>query len=135
LEVLAEVMPVLRRLPGYDAESFQVFIDGGIRRGADVFKAVALGARAVGIGRPVLYSLASFGEQGVNKMLQGFKLELEMTMRLMGTPCITDVNESLVLAKDIASGNGGAVRDLLSESLYEPLETQAQREKFVRSKI
>ena len=70
---------------------FQLFVDGGIRRGSDIFKAVALGATAVGIGRPYLYGLASYGEEGIKKVLQLFKEELVMTMKLMGTPSIKNI--------------------------------------------
>merc|ERR1712061_381569 len=59
IEVLPEVMEALEEV-GATKESFSVFVDGGVRRGADILKAVALGAAAVGVGRPVLYSLASF---------------------------------------------------------------------------
>ena len=50
-------------------KQFQVYVDGGVRRGSDIFKALALGATAVGIGRPVLYSLASYGQPGIERMV------------------------------------------------------------------
>jgi L-lactate dehydrogenase (cytochrome) len=66
IEVLPEVMASLRKEPGYTKESFQVFFDGGVRCATDVFKALALGATAVGVGRPSVYSLAAFvGQPGV----------------------------------------------------------------------
>ncbi|KAH9260195.1 hypothetical protein BASA81_001364 [Batrachochytrium salamandrivorans] len=99
LEVLAELMPVLRQQPGYDPIKFQVLVDGGIRRGADIFKAVALGATAVGVGRPVLYALASYGQKGVEHAVQVFRNELEMTMRLMGTPSVRDITRRLCLRR------------------------------------
>jgi L-lactate dehydrogenase (cytochrome) len=134
LEVLGEVMPMLRLMKGYNKDKFQVFVDGGIRRGADIFKALALGARAVGIGRPVLYALASYGQPGVEKMLSIFKSELEMTMRLMGTRSIQDILQSHVIATQLTSGNGGSLKDYMLDSLYEPLQTQAQRVGFGATK-
>eukprot|EP00854_Cymbomonas_tetramitiformis_P019902 gene19902-23809_t len=65
VQVLAEVMEALRSLPG--RSKMEVFVDGGIRRGTDIFKALALGAKAVGIGRPVLYGLGAFGQDGVEQ--------------------------------------------------------------------
>jgi len=135
IEVLAEVMPALRSIPGYSPEKFQVYVDGGIRRGADIFKAVALGATAVGIGRPVLYSLASFGQEGIERMIQIFKDELEMTMRLMGTPTIKDINGKFVLPHGLTDVSGAAVRDFLQEATYEPLQTQAKRVGYSNSRL
>ena len=135
LEILAEVMPALRKLPQYNPETFQVFIDGGIRRGADIFKALALGARAVGIGRPTLYALASYGQHGVERLLKLFKEELEVTMRLMGTPTIEDINSSHILPHGLIQGHAGIIRDYLSERVYEPLLTQAEKDGYVKSKI
>lgn len=61
-----------------------VFIDGGIRRGSDVFKALALGAQAVFIGRPVLYGLSYNGEEGVKTVLGNLVEELKESMMLTG---------------------------------------------------
>jgi L-lactate dehydrogenase (cytochrome) len=47
---------------------FEVFVDGGVRRATDVLKAIALGATAVGIGRPMLYAMSTYGEEGVSKV-------------------------------------------------------------------
>ncbi|KAM0542987.1 hypothetical protein ACHAPJ_012544 [Fusarium lateritium] len=70
---------------------FQVFVDGGIRRGTDVIKAVALGATAVGIGRPVLYSMcAGYGEKGLHRLVQILRAEIETNMALAG---VKDVEE------------------------------------------
>merc|ERR1712087_445577 len=81
IEVLPEVMEALEKTPGYARENLQVFVDGGVRRGADIFKAVALGASGVGVGRPVLYSLASYGEKGIARMVHMLQDELLMVMR------------------------------------------------------
>jgi isopentenyl diphosphate isomerase/L-lactate dehydrogenase-like FMN-dependent dehydrogenase len=62
-----------------------ILIDGGFRRGTDIFKALALGADAVGIGRPYLWGLAAFGQPGVEAVLTILRRELEMVMRQAGT--------------------------------------------------
>jgi 4-hydroxymandelate oxidase len=74
-----------------------VFVDGGIRRGTDVFKALALGARAVGIGRPQAWALAAFGQSGVEALIDILNRELTTIMRQAGTPTIASItSESLV---------------------------------------
>uniref|UniRef100_A0A2N9I7R7 (S)-2-hydroxy-acid oxidase n=1 Tax=Fagus sylvatica TaxID=28930 RepID=A0A2N9I7R7_FAGSY len=73
-----------------------VFFDGGVRRGTDVFKALALGAQAVLIGRPVVYGLAAKGEYGVKRVVQMLKDELELTMALSGCPSVKDITRSHV---------------------------------------
>jgi 4-hydroxymandelate oxidase len=65
-----------------------VLVDGGIRRGTDIFKALALGATAVGIGRPYVWGLAAFGQPGVEAVLEILHRELATTMRQAGTPAI-----------------------------------------------
>ena len=62
----------------------EVFVDGGVRRGSDVVKALALGARAAMIGRPVLWGLAAGGEQGVTDVLEMFRREITLAMQLAG---------------------------------------------------
>ncbi|KAK4729580.1 hypothetical protein R3W88_022568 [Solanum pinnatisectum] len=71
-----------------------VFLDGGIRRGTDVFKALALGASGVFIGRPVVFSLAVDGEAGVRKVLQMLHDEFELIMALSGCRSINDISRS-----------------------------------------
>jgi len=63
-----------------------VTVDGGFRRGTDVYKALALGARAVGIGRPYLWGLAAFGQAGVERVIEILSAELLLVMRNCGTP-------------------------------------------------
>jgi L-lactate dehydrogenase (cytochrome) len=72
-----------------------VIVDGGIERGADVVKALALGARAVGLGRPFLYSLV-FGEAGVSKAFRILQHEIETTMALLGVQSLKELNASYV---------------------------------------
>jgi isopentenyl diphosphate isomerase/L-lactate dehydrogenase-like FMN-dependent dehydrogenase len=75
----------------------EVYIDGGIRRGTDILKALALGARAVLIGRPVLWGLAVDGLDGVVHVLELLRHELELSMALAGRPTIANIDRSLVL--------------------------------------
>ncbi|XP_056163193.1 peroxisomal (S)-2-hydroxyacid oxidase GLO4-like isoform X2 [Syzygium oleosum] len=74
-----------------------VFVDGGVRRGTDVLKALALGAQAVLIGRPVVYGLAAKGETGVRSITEMLKDELELTMALSGCPTIKDITRGHVI--------------------------------------
>jgi len=70
-----------------------ILIDGGVRRGQDVFKALALGANAVALGRPLLYGLALGGWMGVQAVFQHLDAELEMTMRLAGAGNIAEISK------------------------------------------
>ncbi|KAI8978081.1 FMN-dependent dehydrogenase-domain-containing protein [Pilobolus umbonatus] len=72
IEILADTMDALR-VEGYD-KKFEVFIDGGIRRGTDIFKAIALGAKGVGLGRPFLYAMSTYGEEGVLKLIDLYQV-------------------------------------------------------------
>lgn len=74
-----------------------VLMDGGIRRGTDVFKALALGAAAVCIGRAYLWGLAADGEAGVSRVLEMLRAELELTMALAGCPTVDAISSSHVL--------------------------------------
>lgn len=85
----AAVLPRLRRQVGPDA---LLLVDGGIRRGTDVLKAMALGANAVLIGRPYLYGLANAGALGVAHVLRLLRDELEIAMALCGCPTLAQVN-------------------------------------------
>lgn len=73
-----------------------ILVDGGIRRGIDVLKALALGARAVLIGRPYLWGLAAAGEDGVSRVLALLRAELELAMALTGCPDVCAIDRSLV---------------------------------------
>ena len=73
-----------------------VLMDGGIRRGTDILKALALGAKAVLIGRPVLWALAVNGETGVHHLLELLRNELDVAMALSGCAKVENINPSLV---------------------------------------
>uniref|UniRef100_A0A1D1ZI22 (S)-2-hydroxy-acid oxidase n=1 Tax=Anthurium amnicola TaxID=1678845 RepID=A0A1D1ZI22_9ARAE len=76
-----------------------VFLDGGVRRGTDVFKALALGASGIFIGRPVLFSLAAEGEAGVRKVLRMLRDEFELTMALSGCVSLSDITRNHILTE------------------------------------
>ena len=74
-----------------------VMIDGGVRRGADAFKALALGAKAVGIGRPYLWGLSAFGQPGVERVLELLRTELSLIMRQCGVKSIEEITRASVI--------------------------------------
>ena len=74
----------------------EVYMDGGIRRGTDILKALALGARAVLVGRPILWGLAVNGSEGVVHVLEILRRELELDMALAGRPTLASIDRSLV---------------------------------------
>ena len=76
---------------------FPLLYDGGVRRGSDVFKAIALGASAVLVGRPCIYGLATAGALGVAHVLKILKEEFEITMALMGTATLADIQPDMVI--------------------------------------
>jgi 4-hydroxymandelate oxidase len=88
-----EVLPRVVDAVGGRAE---VFLDGGVRRGTDVVKAVALGARAVLVGRPVLWGLAAAGRAGVAAALGVLRRELDLAMALCGCPDVASITRDLV---------------------------------------
>lgn len=71
-----------------------VLMDSGVRRGTDIFKALALGADAICVGRPYIWGLAAFGQAGVEKTLDLLRAELKMVMAQMGTPRLEDIAPS-----------------------------------------
>jgi len=74
-----------------------VILDGGIRRGTDIFKALALGATATGIGRPYIWGLASFGQEGVETVLALLRKETEMVMRQAGTTSVKGISSAYIV--------------------------------------
>jgi isopentenyl diphosphate isomerase/L-lactate dehydrogenase-like FMN-dependent dehydrogenase/predicted DNA-binding transcriptional regulator YafY len=89
IEALPEVVDAV-------AGRCEVYVDGGIRRGTDILKALALGARAVLVGRPILWGLAVNGYEGVRHVLEILRSELELAMVLSGCPTLAHINRSLV---------------------------------------
>jgi len=82
----------------------EVLLDGGVRRGTDILKALALGARAVMVGRPVLWGLAVGGAAGAQRVLEILLDELDRALALAGSPCAADLNRSFVTAAPWLAG-------------------------------
>ncbi|KAJ5659910.1 hypothetical protein N7507_006361 [Penicillium longicatenatum] len=103
----------IRKFAPYIVKSkMQIFIDGGIRRGTDVLKAIALGATAVGLGRPFLFSLSGgYGEQGVRRMLKILRQEIESNMVFLGATSLEELCPEMVNASRLE-------RDLIDVLLY-----------------
>ncbi|KAG7876735.1 hypothetical protein KL938_004348 [Ogataea parapolymorpha] len=123
VELLAEVVPELKRRNKLRPD-FEIFIDGGVRRGTDILKALALGGQnvrvGVGLGRPFLYANSSYGENGVRKAIQLLKDELEMDMRLLGVRNLRELDETFVDTRRLI---GRDAPDELYNQLYSPLKT------------
>ncbi|KAF9031215.1 hypothetical protein BDZ89DRAFT_1064064 [Hymenopellis radicata] len=102
IEILAEVVEHLskKRSLTFPNEKFQLFIDGGVRRATDVLKAVALGATAVGIGRPFIYAYSAYGQEGVDKALQILHVD---EPPLLGAPTLKNVVPEMVDTSNLSS--------------------------------
>jgi isopentenyl diphosphate isomerase/L-lactate dehydrogenase-like FMN-dependent dehydrogenase len=93
------VRPSIRALPEVVAavkSQAEVWMDGGIRRGSDIVKALCLGARAVLCGRAYAYALSAAGEEGVTRAIQILKADVERTLRLLGCSSVRDLDESYI---------------------------------------
>ncbi|KAL2112895.1 hypothetical protein VUR80DRAFT_6174 [Thermomyces stellatus] len=128
IEVLAETMPVLREM-GLE-NRIEIYIDGGVRRATDILKALCLGARGVGIGRPFLYAMSAYGPEGVDRAMSLIRDELEMNMRLIGCKSVAELNSSLVDVRSLRAHGNGVPRDVLSEDVYDRLRSPAQKPKL-----
>jgi L-lactate dehydrogenase (cytochrome) len=96
---LDSVSPTLRALPEVVAAvngQIEVLMDGGVRRGGDIVKALCLGARAVLIGRAYAFGLAAAGQAGVTRALEILRSDVERTLRLLGCPSVSAVDRSYV---------------------------------------
>jgi L-lactate dehydrogenase (cytochrome) len=128
IEVLAEVMPALRARNWENR--IEIFVDGGVRRATDILKALCLGAKGVGIGRPFLYAMSAYGQAGVDRAMQLLKDEMEMNMRLIGASSIADLNPSLIDVRGLTGGHHAPVpADSLSMGAYDPLQAPRFSEK------
>jgi len=94
IDILPEVIDAV-------GAGYPVLVDGGFRRGTDIYKALALGAKAVGIGRGYIYGLAAFGQEGVERVIDILRAELALTMRQCGTPSVRQITRASVLRNGI----------------------------------
>lgn len=128
IEVLAETMPVLRDMGLEDR--IEVYVDGGVRRATDILKALCLGARGVGIGRPFLYAMSAYGPEGLDRAMSLLRDELEMGMRLIGCTSVKELNTSLVDVRSLGAHGNGVPKDVLSSQVYDRLSSPAQKPKL-----
>lgn len=117
IEVLAEVMPVLREREWQD--KIEIYVDGGIRRATDIIKALCLGAKGVGIGRPFLFAMSAYGLPGVDRAMQLLKDEMVMNMRLIGASSVDQLNPTLVDTRGLSMHTTGVPQDTLSLRSYD----------------
>ncbi|KAF2425288.1 hypothetical protein EJ08DRAFT_652203 [Tothia fuscella] len=130
IEILAEVMPILRAQGLQD--KIEIYIDGGVRRATDIIKAVCLGAKGVGIGRPFLYAMSAYGLPGVDHAMSLLKAEMEMNMRLIGAASIADLNPNMVDARGLV-GHGHVQTvpaDTLGLTVYDSLKGPQEKSKL-----
>jgi len=121
IEILEDVMVALKAR-NVDLNKFHVYVDGGIRRGTDIFKCMALGAKGCGLGRPFLCGIASYGQDGAEKVVQLLRAELEMCMRLMGTPSIKDIRRDMVITRNLKDHFGEMPAASLPEANLLPMK-------------
>jgi 4-hydroxymandelate oxidase len=96
LDTVPATIEALPRIAERVSKRIPVLMDGGIRRGTDVLKAIALGANAVLVGKPICFGLASGGAEGVTKTLEILRAEFEMAMALTGRATIASIDPSLI---------------------------------------
>jgi L-lactate dehydrogenase (cytochrome) len=131
IEVLAEVMPVLRER-GWE-DRIEIFVDGGIRRATDIIKALCLGAKGVGIGRPFLYAMSAYGLPGVDRAMQ--LLKDEMNMRLIGASAVDQLNPTLLDTRGLSLHSTSVPSDNLGLGVYDPLVIPAEKMAEVKAKL
>ena len=109
LETLRPTIECLPEVVSAVGGRIPVFVDGGFRRGSDVYKALAMGACAIGIGRPYVYGLAAFGQAGVERVLDIMNAELALTMKQCGARSVAQIAPSSVMflnsSRSSVSGN------------------------------
>ena len=108
-----DVLPSIREAVGPDTE---IILDGGVQRGTDIAKALALGADSVGVGKPYLYGLAAGGTDGIIKAYDILKVELDRAMGLLGTPTVDELKKR---GPGLIKRRGPSIRDYPDRYAYE----------------
>jgi 4-hydroxymandelate oxidase len=98
LDTAPATCEVLPRVAEAAGDLCEIYVDGGIRRGSDVLKAIALGARVILVGRPILWGLTVAGEQGATRVLETLRRELDEAMLLSGCTKLSDIDGALLSA-------------------------------------
>jgi len=119
IEILPEVIDGLRSVGALGR--MEVWVDGGFRRGIDVFKALAIGATAVLIGRPMIFGAAAYGQAGVERVVEIFGEELQTCMRNCGCPAIKDITPSHVDISSLRNHTVNVPKAYARDRAYIPL--------------
>jgi L-lactate dehydrogenase (cytochrome) len=134
IEILAEVMPVLRERNLQD--KIEIFVDGGVRRATDIIKALCLGAKGVGIGRPFLFAMSAYGLPGVDRAMQLLKDEMVMNMRLIGASSVDQLDPTMIDTTGLKMHTTGVPTDTLSLKAYDSLITPSDmQEQLLKAKL
>ncbi|RAL15951.1 cytochrome b2 [Aspergillus homomorphus CBS 101889] len=108
---LVTLLEIRKHAPFLIGSRMQIFVDGGIRRGTDVLKALALGASAVGLGRPFLFGLAAgYGEEGVRRVVAILRQEIEANMVFLGVTRLAELGPHLLNATRLERDVVGSVK-------------------------
>ena len=105
----------------------EIFVDGRIRRATDIIKALCLGAKDVGIGRPFLYAMNAYGLPGVDRAMQLLKDEMETSIRLIGCSKVFQLNPTFVDTRGLSMH---LPVDTLGRSVYDPLVNPQDKAKL-----
>merc|ERR1711976_673716 len=118
IEILPEVIKALKK---HNITKMEIYVDGGIKRGVDVFKSLALGANGVLVGRSVIYSAACHGQKGVEHLFDILKNELCHAMMLCGATNLNKITRNMIDAKNLTEHSVPVPRNMLVEQNYIPL--------------
>lgn len=126
LEILIETSHILKEHNIYlgdnnNDKQFDIFLDGGIRRGSDIFKCLCLGAKMVGIGRPAIFGLTCYGQQGVERIINIFRNELIQCMQMMGVNSIKQLKRNMIIYKTKNFHHNFVSENHARSSTYTPL--------------
>lgn len=118
LEVLAEARQMLKE-KGLEND-IEIYVDGGIRRGSDIVKALCLGAKGVGLGRPMLYAMAGYGEEGVVHAIKILKGEVRNNMVLLGARNVSELDETFIDSSSLKFRNP-TIKNRLYDTNYQDM--------------